>query len=59
MTTASESRVVEAELIGSGVFIEFADGKNALFPTSFLYAHCPWYEIDIPPDPDDPVAEER
>ena len=58
MTTASNNRVVEAEILGSGVFIEFADGKNALFPVSFLYAHCPWYRIDIPPDPVSPVDQE-
>ena len=34
--------------LDDGVFVEFADGKSALFPASFLSAHRPWYEIDVP-----------
>lgn len=52
MTTVPCSRVI-AERLGNGVFIEFDDGKSALFPASFLSSHTPWYQIDVPPDLDD------
>ncbi len=48
-------RVVRAEQIGDGVFIEFADGKNALFPEAFFRAHYAWFTLG-PVDVDAPLT---
>ncbi len=50
MTSETEPRVVAAKRIGDDAFIEFADGKSALFPASFLAAHRPWYAMELPHD---------
>ena len=52
MNFTPDFRIVRADPIGEGVFIEFADGKSALFPGSFLRAHYPWFNVG-------PVDEEE
>lgn len=34
--------------LDNSLLIEFIDGTSALFPASFLYAHMPWYQLDVP-----------
>lgn len=46
MTNAGVLTVVSAEQFPLGVYIAFADGANALYPTAFLRAHLPWFQLD-------------
>lgn len=41
METKPKSRVVVADRIDGGVYIEFADGKNGLYPAALLYEMLP------------------
>ncbi len=60
MKNAGVLTVVATERLSKGVFVEFADGANALFPSTFLRAHLPWFQLDVlselsedPPEPED------
>jgi hypothetical protein len=37
----SSASIISAERMGDSVFIEFADGKSALYSSSLLYALLP------------------
>jgi hypothetical protein len=37
MQTTAPPRIVAAERMGEGVFVEFDDGKSALYSASLLY----------------------
>ncbi|MFZ0743310.1 MAG: hypothetical protein WAM85_02840 [Terracidiphilus sp.] len=37
METTSTPQIVAAERMGGGIFIEFDDGKSALYPALLLY----------------------
>jgi len=48
MEMQANPRVVVADRVDGGVFIEFVDGKNALYSSSLLYEMLPRAEqIDI------------
>lgn len=47
MKRTSDLEVSHVESLGGGVLVQFADGKGALFPASFLRTHLPWYELDL------------
>ena len=41
MEVAPPPRIVTAEKIGDAIFVEFDDGKFALYPAPLLYASLP------------------
>ena len=45
MTTSPDSRIAFVDRIDDGVFIQFADGKSALFPDEFFRAHYAWFTV--------------
>ena len=53
MTTVLDPFIFRAERLANGVFIEFTDGKSALYPASFLRSHLPWYMLDLIPMTDE------
>lgn len=55
MQTSPPARIVVAERMGEGVFVEFDDGKSALFSASFLYTSLRLADAVTAPDHDGEV----